>query len=440
MALTSTIITPTIANIYVSNGSNAVTTMYFCNTGSIPILFNVYAVPKNYQPGIQTLIYYNVPLTSHDTYVVESEKLILDDGDTIRASIVDPSSIASIGLAQTLWGAIDKISAAIWAPDRNEYVIVGKSGKVATSPTGESWTYQPGLINITWPDSVDATGVVRMIGKKYIVVGQQGWMGISTDGIAWTNATGISSLPDWGSNDINAIATNNSISIAVGNSARIATSIDGQSWDYQPSLSGTTWQQTDVTTVMWDGTTFIIGGEGGIMAKTTDGATWTIIDDLQNNVAWGQSTRVTTIVFSGSLATGYLALSLDNNKAATSYDAVTWNYNPGLAQAGSLSILGSGGATFRVGYGFYVIGSSSDIFVYDGTQWTVSHTLNNLPWNSVAGSCLIWNNARSEFMAVGYGARVATSSNGEDWNYYTDGIVTGISLPDVVVTVSTIGI
>jgi hypothetical protein len=198
MALTSTIITPTIANIYVSNGSNAVTTMYFCNTGTIPILFNVYAVPKNYEPGIQTLIYYNVPLTSHDTYVVESEKLILDDGDTIRASIVDPSSIASIGLAQTLWGAIDKISAAIWASDRNEYLIVGASGKVATSPTGESWTYQPGLINITWPSSVDATGVIRMIGKKYIVVGQQGWMGISTDGLVWTNATGISSLQDWG--------------------------------------------------------------------------------------------------------------------------------------------------------------------------------------------------------------------------------------------------
>ena len=176
------------------------------------------------------------------------------------------------------------------------------------------------------------------------------------------------------------------------------------------------------------------------MAKTTDGANWTIIDDLKNNVAWGQSTRVTTIVYSGSLATGYLALSLDNNKAATSYDGVIWAYNPGLAQAGSLSVLGSGGATFKVGYGFYVIGSSSDVFIYDGNQWTVSHSLNNLPWNSVAGSSILWNNTRSEFLAVGYGARVAASSNGDDWTYYTDSAAAGINLPDIVATVSTIGI
>ena len=85
MALSNTLINTTVKQIYSSDGNKAIITAYFCNFGLNPITFSVYAVPAGSTPDLTTMIYSNVNITSNDTYVWDSEKLILGDGDAIWA-------------------------------------------------------------------------------------------------------------------------------------------------------------------------------------------------------------------------------------------------------------------------------------------------------------------------------------------------------------------
>jgi hypothetical protein len=97
MAIQSTALTSTPAAVYTSIDTNAVVVAYFCNTGNDPVQFTVYAVPNGATADITNAIYFNVNLTANDTYVVDTEKIILDDGDSLWASAtVDGVVIATI--------------------------------------------------------------------------------------------------------------------------------------------------------------------------------------------------------------------------------------------------------------------------------------------------------------------------------------------------------
>jgi hypothetical protein len=101
MALINTPLTTTIANIYVSSGNTVIPVVYFCNTYSAAINFNLYAVPS----GTSTInsnvqIYNNIQLASGDTYVMDWEKLVLGNGDTLRANIT--SGTANLQVTATV--------------------------------------------------------------------------------------------------------------------------------------------------------------------------------------------------------------------------------------------------------------------------------------------------------------------------------------------------
>lgn len=87
MAITSTSLSNVNTSIFTSDGSNAVTAMYFCNTGQRPAHLTVHIVPKNLVPGPTNIVYYQIPIATHDTYVCDTEKLILEDGDRIFANL-----------------------------------------------------------------------------------------------------------------------------------------------------------------------------------------------------------------------------------------------------------------------------------------------------------------------------------------------------------------
>lgn len=440
MALTSTILTTTPGDIFHSNGDNAITSIYICNTGNITAYFNLYAVPNGQPTDLSKVIYYRVPLVSYDTYVIDSEKLILHNGDKLRANIIDPAALSLIGLRQTDWGPVDKIYSVIWAADRNEYLVGGDNGKVATSSTGESWTYRGGLIALGWPSGNPINGASRIPLKKYIVVGNNGWIGISTDGETWTNQTALSSTA-WGTANVNAIANNGSFYMAVGAAGKVATSPDGITWTMRPGLTTTGWGVSDIWSVIWTGTAFLIGGDGGKIASSNDGVTWTYHNSLVTNPAWGSSTRVTSLSYSGSPTVGYMAASFDSNKVATSTNGTTWTYDAGLAAVATSPTVGLGAIAYRPGDGFFVAGSSSDIFRKDlSGVWTKITTLNLPPWSGFFITDIIWNDEQSEFIAVGYNGRVATSYDGETWTYRSDGSTGPVTIPNLVVTVSTIGI
>jgi len=102
MALYSTVLTNTAANIFVSNCQNIVTTMYFCNAGNVTAYINVYAVPAGMTPSSNNAIYYTIPLCHHDTYVIENEKLALEHNDAICANITSPVIDANVKVVATV--------------------------------------------------------------------------------------------------------------------------------------------------------------------------------------------------------------------------------------------------------------------------------------------------------------------------------------------------
>ena len=76
------------SNIAISASSNgdAVTTMYFCNTDTNPITFNLYVCPSGFEANGNNIVYSNKIISSGDTYVVDWEKLVLGNGDFIAAN------------------------------------------------------------------------------------------------------------------------------------------------------------------------------------------------------------------------------------------------------------------------------------------------------------------------------------------------------------------
>ena len=96
MAITNSLITTgAAANVYVSTGSSAITAMYLCNIDTVPRTFDIYVCPSgNTLTPASTRIYSGVQIQAGDTYVVDSEKLILSSGDMIKANTSGASAIA----------------------------------------------------------------------------------------------------------------------------------------------------------------------------------------------------------------------------------------------------------------------------------------------------------------------------------------------------------
>ena len=69
--------------VYQSTNQTAVTTMYFCNITSSMYTLNIHLVPSGGTASTNNLIYYALQIAPNDTYVMDTERLILDNGDMI---------------------------------------------------------------------------------------------------------------------------------------------------------------------------------------------------------------------------------------------------------------------------------------------------------------------------------------------------------------------
>lgn len=76
------------ANVLAVTGisGQAVTTMYFCNRNGSTTTFNLYVVPAGFVANSNNIVYSNKTVAAGDTYIVDWEKLVLGQGDTIRAN------------------------------------------------------------------------------------------------------------------------------------------------------------------------------------------------------------------------------------------------------------------------------------------------------------------------------------------------------------------
>jgi hypothetical protein len=86
MAIKNTTLDMTPTAIYTSAAESAVTTVYLCNKTPGPVTFNVYIAPAGHAADETSLVYYGVQLSPTDTYVLDTERIILSDGDGVYAS------------------------------------------------------------------------------------------------------------------------------------------------------------------------------------------------------------------------------------------------------------------------------------------------------------------------------------------------------------------
>lgn len=94
MAITNTRLLDTeITEVFQATGQQIISVVYLCNTSGSPVTVDVYCVngDDSSAGSIESIILSQLEITANDTYIMSTEKLILDDGDQleVRANIAD---------------------------------------------------------------------------------------------------------------------------------------------------------------------------------------------------------------------------------------------------------------------------------------------------------------------------------------------------------------
>jgi hypothetical protein len=102
MAIKNSVLTNTPLSIYTSVGTSVVTVMYFCNVGTKTAEFSLYIVPVGLSWTEDRAIYHSVQVTEKDTYVIDTEKIVLNNGDAVFARVNDPTGDPGIRVIVTV--------------------------------------------------------------------------------------------------------------------------------------------------------------------------------------------------------------------------------------------------------------------------------------------------------------------------------------------------
>jgi hypothetical protein len=86
MAIKNSNVTTIATSIYTSSGNSATTTMHFCNYTNNLATANIWVVQSGFTANNINMIYSNIQITGTNTVVIDSEKLILGNGDAIYAN------------------------------------------------------------------------------------------------------------------------------------------------------------------------------------------------------------------------------------------------------------------------------------------------------------------------------------------------------------------
>jgi hypothetical protein len=98
----ATLTDSTATAVYTSAGNSAVTTMYLCNKTSTATTINLFVVSSGFQANGLNIVYSNLSIAGNDTYILETERLLFNNGDLIAAN----ASAASTVIATTSFTGI----------------------------------------------------------------------------------------------------------------------------------------------------------------------------------------------------------------------------------------------------------------------------------------------------------------------------------------------
>lgn len=85
MAIAQNVISTTESTLYTSNGTSAVTAMYFMNNHTETIVIQIHVVTDGNTIANSNKIIKDLSIAAGDTYVIDTERLVLDNGDSIRS-------------------------------------------------------------------------------------------------------------------------------------------------------------------------------------------------------------------------------------------------------------------------------------------------------------------------------------------------------------------
>ena len=109
MAITNNFIDATLTTLYTSSGDTAVTSMIFCNyqdtdniSGSpgnvltdADTFLDLHIVPNGDSASDQNKILHQLKIPGGETFIMDSERLVLENGDTIVAQTTSPATISA---------------------------------------------------------------------------------------------------------------------------------------------------------------------------------------------------------------------------------------------------------------------------------------------------------------------------------------------------------
>lgn len=93
MSIANTSLSTVASEISTGSGSRAVTVIYFHNISGASVTYNLYAVPSGGTAGDSNRIYGSKTLAVGDTYIIDTEKMILDSGDKLFANASANSAV-----------------------------------------------------------------------------------------------------------------------------------------------------------------------------------------------------------------------------------------------------------------------------------------------------------------------------------------------------------
>jgi hypothetical protein len=86
MALINTTLTTSAANIYASSGNSVVVTVYLCNTDTVARTVSLFAVPAAGTASGSNQIIKDLSIAPSDTYIMNTERLVLANGEMLQAN------------------------------------------------------------------------------------------------------------------------------------------------------------------------------------------------------------------------------------------------------------------------------------------------------------------------------------------------------------------
>ena len=184
------------------------------------------------------------------------------------------------------------------------------NGKVATSKDGTIWTIGDTYSLEYWRGLAYGNGIYVAVGPKY------GIMMTSSDGKTWTKRT-------VGSETWVGIAYGNGIFIAIANGSYFTTSTDGITWTNPKRISNAERGYDFIT--FGNGKFVVADWYDGNTQTTTDGETWTTPNTSAGSYGWRDM----------AAGNGKFILVGNGGSIATSTDGITWAPTQIKDEAGS---------------------------------------------------------------------------------------------------------